>query len=259
MGKQIQVEIRGAIVILTLSNLPLNLLNNALKNELYSLLEQIKGRQELRALVLTGEGERAFSAGADMKEFARRIEENTAGSAWEWGHRTVDLAAQMPQVLIAGINGQAFGGGLEVAMMCDIILCSDAAKVGLPEVKRGIMPGNGGVEALFWRCGYAKAVELLTTGRLLSAQEALAYGVVDQVHPADKLLGRSLALAEDIAASPGLAVSGIKATLCRYKARNRRAARKFGSDMFAALHQTTDCAEGVSAFFEKRDAVYTHR
>lgn len=254
----IMLKREGPIGVLTLCNPPLNLLSNAMKDELKNQLSLLKADESLRVLIVTGSGDRAFCAGADLKEFPDRIKLNTAGEVWDKGHSSFDLCCNLPQMMIAALNGPALGGGYELALACDIIFAADTATVGLPEVKRGIMPGNGGVEALYHRVGYAAALELLVTGRIFKAEDAASLGLVDHLVPEDNVVTGALKLAQEISCQPGLAVRGIKETLVHYHTFSREQARAVGRQLFRSLHQTKDCKEGIQAFFEKREPKFCH-
>ncbi|HHY47727.1 MAG TPA: enoyl-CoA hydratase/isomerase family protein [Firmicutes bacterium] len=251
------LETEGAIGIVRLASPPLNLLSNKAKDELESVLDTLGGREDLRAVVVVGEGEKAFCAGADLKEFPERIRLGMAGSVWDQGHRMSERLSSLPQVTIAALNGVAFGGGLEVALACDMIIAGPAVRLGLPEVKRGIMPGNGGIQKLIERVGRHKAIEYLVTGKTVLAEEALKDGLVDRV--ASEPLQAAMELAREICSLPGVAVTAIKRVVLTYMANGYSSYYSTGREWFELLHQTEDCREALQAFFEKREPHFSHR
>ena len=250
---KVQLETKGAIGILTLQNPPLNLMSNTVKKELENIFITLQNDYSLRVVLITGAGNRAFCAGADLKEFPERIQQNSSGCTWDQGHERVDLVNKLPQILIAVINGIALGGGLELALACDIIFASKEVKLGLPEVKIGIMPGSAGIENLLERVGYSTALELLITGKILDAREAMELGIIDYLIENKPAINVAVELANIIISSPIQAVKAIKETLITYKKHSREEARIKGREHFIALHQTQNCLEGLDAFFKKRE------
>lgn len=208
-------------------------------------------RPDLRCLVITGTGTRAFSTGADLKERARL--DDTALRRQHATHRlglTIRQAFAFP--VIAAVNGLAHGGGAELALSCDMVIAADHARFCLPEVKRGIMPGMGGTQFLARKVGAQRAMELILSGREIDAQEALALGIAGRIVPQAALQAAALESARQIAASPPLAVSAV-ARAVRGGAGTDLAS---GLALELALHQrlmaSDDRREGIAAFVERR-------
>jgi len=233
-----------------------NALNFGLLAELAETLETLDRDGEVRAIVLTGAGERAFAAGADIVELAEQTPERLAAE----GHfEAWDRIAAIGLPVIAAVRGYALGGGCELAMSCDLIVAGDDAQFGQPEIRIGVMPGAGGTQRLTRAIGQARAMELILTGRMLPAEEALAAGLVSRVVPAGDTLASAIELADSIAAMPPVAVRAAKVAV-RSAAelplseglRRERAA-------FFALFATDDQHEGMAAFMAKRSPSWTGR
>lgn len=194
----------GRVALVTLSRPEvLNALNTQMGLDLAAALAEVAEDRRVRAVVLTGAGERAFCAGADLKE-----RQGMSFQAWQRQHRVFEEAArrlrQLPRPVLAAVNGYALGGGCELALSTDFVLASTTAVFGFPEVKRGIMPGLGGTQLLIRRLPLGLALELLMTGESLTAEEAWRCGLVNRLYAPDKLLEGALAVARQIAAnSPG--------------------------------------------------------
>jgi enoyl-CoA hydratase len=233
-----------------------NALNFALLAQLADVLETLDRDGEVRAVVLSGAGERAFAAGADIVELAEQTPERLAAE----GHfEAWDRIAAIGLPVIAAVRGYALGGGCELAMSCDLIVAGDDAQFGQPEIRIGVMPGAGGTQRLTRAIGQARAMELILTGRMLPAEEALAAGLVSRVVPAGDTLASAIELADTIAGMPPVAVRAAKAAV-RSAAelplseglRRERAA-------FFALFATDDQREGMAAFMAKRSPSWTGR
>ncbi len=250
----------GSIVVLTL-NRPqqLNALNQALIGELAAAFDQLEGDDSVRAVVLTGAGERAFAAGADINEIGT-IASVTHGR--RLALRSHELARRMAELrapIIAAINGFALGGGLELALACDIRFAAEQAQLGLPEVTLGIMPGWGGSQRLARLIGPGMAKLLMMTGERIAAGEALRLGLVERVYPATELMVASRELAGRIAAQPPLAVAAIKQAVVRGLELPLDDAVRYEAGLFAELATTEDAREGTQAFLQKRKAEWKGR
>lgn len=249
------MERDGPVVVLTL-NRPqqLNALNQTLIGELAAAFEQFDHDDSARAVILTGAGERAFAAGADISEIGT-ITSATHGR--QLAHRSHELARRMAELrapIIAAINGFALGGGLELALACDIRLAAEHAQLGLPEVTLGIMPGWGGTQRLARLVGPGMGKLLMMTGDRIAADEALRLGLVELVLPGGELLGAARALAARIAAQPPLAVAAIKQAVNRGLELPLDDANRYEAGLFAELAITEDAREGTQAFMQKRKA-----
>ena len=246
----ILVERRGAVTLVTL-NRPqaLNALNSEVLEELTDAFAAYDGDRAQRCLVLTGSGDKAFAAGADIKEmqpqgFADMYSANFF-AGWEQVTRT-------RKPWIAAVNGFALGGGCEVAMMADFIIASDTAKFGQPEIKLGVTPGMGGSQRLAHAVGKAKAMEMCLTGRMMDAAEAERSGLVAKVVPANELMTEAMKTAEAIAAMPPLAAMAVKEMVNAAFEMPLAQGLKFERRLFHGLFGTEDQKEGMAAFAEKR-------
>jgi enoyl-CoA hydratase len=225
----------------------LNALNFELMNEMLHALQTLERDEEILAIVLTG-NEKAFAAGADIKEFAAR---NLAQMLAENPLEKWQRIEKFPKPLIAAVSGYALGGGCELILMCDIVIASETAKLGLPEVNIGVMPGAGGTQRLTHLIGKFKAMELILTGRTIDAQEAFALGLVSKVVPAAEYLEEAKRVAREIASKSPIAVRAAKeAVLAALSGLEQGLA--FERKSFYLLFDTEDKKEGMQAFLEKR-------
>ena len=244
------VENRGAVTLVTL-NRPqaLNALNSDVLRELIEVFAAYDADESQRCLVLTGSGEKAFAAGADIKEMQPQVFADMYASDFFAGWEKV-TATRKPW--IAAVNGFALGGGCEVAMMADFIIAADSAKFGQPEIKLGVTPGMGGSQRLTWAIGKAKAMEMCLTGRMMDAAEAERSGLVAKVVPADQLLDEAMKTAEAIAAMPPLAAIAVKEMVNAAFEMPLAQGLRFERRLFHGLFGTEDQKEGMAAFVEKR-------
>ena len=234
----------------------LNALSFDLLEELVAVLETLDRDPACRAVVITGSGERAFAAGADIRELAPQ----TNASLTSGGRFAVwDRLAAIGLPLIAAVRGVALGGGCELAMTCDMIVAAEDAEFGQPEIRLGVMPGAGGTQRLTRAIGKARAMELILTGRTMSARDAAAAGLVTTIVPASATVDAALQLAERIAAMPPLAVRAAKAAVLDASDRPLAAGLARERETFYSLFDTQDQAEGMAAFTEKRPPVWSGR
>jgi enoyl-CoA hydratase len=227
----------------------LNALDFALIRELTDALEALDADPACRAIVITGAGERAFAAGADIRELATQTP-TTLFSGNEF-HRW-ERIKRIRTPLIAAVRGVALGGGCELAMTCDMIVAADDARFGQPEITLGVMPGAGGTQRLTRAIGKAKAMELVLTGATLSAREAEERGLVTRIVPAADVTTAALDLAARIAAMPPVAVRAAKEAVNRAFEVSLEAGLEFERRAFYLLFDTDDAKEGLAAFSEKR-------
>jgi enoyl-CoA hydratase len=253
----ILVKRKGAVGVITL-NRPqaLNALNAALISELGAAIDDLEFDSGIGAIVLTG-SEKAFAAGADIKEMAGKhyIEaytEDFITSGWE-------RVAQCRKPVIAAVGGFALGGGCEVAMMCDIVIASETARFGQPEIQLGTMPGAGGTQRLPRFIGKAKAMDLCLTGRMMDAAEAERAGLVSRVVPAEKLLDEAMAVAERIAGLSQPIAMMVKESVNRAFETTLAEGVRFERRLFHATFATEDQKEGMAAFVEKRRPAFRNR
>lgn len=255
--EQIQIRRDGDVVIATIHRPEaLNALNQIVLRSLAALLDWIDGSiadgaGPVRALVLTGAGEKAFVAGADIKQFENMTPASSADFA-RAGQKLFTRLEESSVPVIAAVNGFALGGGLELALACDFIYASDNAKFGLPECTLGIMPGFGGTVRLPRRIGAGLAREMTMTGLMISAQDALAAGLVNKVFPQAELLTKAIETAKTIATRAPIAVGKIKASIHQGASLTEEKANELEAKFFGDLFATHDRTEGVHAFIEKR-------
>jgi enoyl-CoA hydratase len=249
----------GGVVVVTLDRQEaLNALNREVLSELRDRLRELATDTETRVLVLTGAGDRAFAAGADIKEMTEMgvLE----GHAWgSLGHECGRLLESMPKPTLAAVNGFALGGGCELALACDIRYASERAQFGQPEINLAIIPGWGGTQRLARAVGPALAKDLILTGRAIDAAEALRIGLVSAVYPAGELLDRVLETAAALAAKSAVALSAAKDAANRSLQGDLGAGLSYEAILFAALFATEDQKEGMRAFAEKREPRFIGR
>jgi enoyl-CoA hydratase/carnithine racemase len=255
----IELEL-GAVAHLTLNNPPMNLVTDDLLAELDSALGLLENTEpgDVRAVVISGSGERAFSAGSDVKGF-----ESHVGSAGR-PHFTREEAvmkrlADLPMPTIAAIEANALGGGLELALACDIRVASERARLGLPEVRLAVTPGAGGTQRLPRAVGVARAKELTLTGRILDAHEAERIGLVTRVVPQGQARAAADEIAAEIAQRGPLAVREVKRLIDRSVDLDIDAGLAAEIDASERVFNSEDMLEGARAFFEKRPPQYRGR
>ena len=227
----------------------LNALDFALIAALTDVLEGLDQDPGCRAVVITGAGDRAFAAGADVLELARQSP--TSLTVDDDFHRW-ERIKRIRKPLIAAVRGFALGGGCELAMLCDMIVAGEDAQFGQPEIKLGVMPGAGGTQRLTRAIGKARAMEMVLTGRNMGAREAEAHGLVTSVVPSEATVPAALELAGRIAAMPPVAVLAAKAAVNRAEELSLEAGLEFERRSFYLLFDTDDQKEGMAAFAEKR-------
>lgn len=249
-------EISNGIATLTF-NRPkaLNALNQALLKEFDTVLNQVENSQDIRVLILTGSGEKAFVAGADISELAR-MNPLLAKSFSTKGQKLFSRLESLPVPVIAAVNGFALGGGTEVALACDFIYASEKAVFGLPEITLGLIPGFGGTQRLTRIVGTNLAKELIYTGKTFSAADALAYGIANKVSAPEALMDDVMKTANAIAKKGAVSLRAAKEAIECGKDMDLETACRFEADAFALCMASADAAEGTSAFLEKRKAEF---
>ena len=255
--ENILVERRGKVGIVTL-NRPkaLNALNAALIAELGLALDDFEADPGIGAIVLTG-SEKAFAAGADIKEMADKTYMQAYGE--DFITRGWERVAQCRKPVVAAVAGFALGGGCEVAMMCDIVIAAENARFGQPEINLGTMPGAGGTQRLPRFIGKAKAMDLCLTGRMMDATEAERAGLVSRIVPADKLLAEAIGVAERISELSVPIAMMVKESVNRAFETTLAEGLRFEKRLFHSMFALDDQKEGMSAFIEKRKAAFRHR
>ena len=245
-------EKKGKIAVLTI-NRPdaLNALNKDVNLALLACLEKADGDDEIRVVIITGSGNRAFIAGADIKEMLPL----SSSEAREHGLRSKRLADKLwtiGKTVIAMIDGFCLGGGLEYAMACDLRIASEKSKFGLPEITLGIIPGTAGTQRLPRLIGLTKAKELCLTGEIFDAKRALEYGLVNHVFPPETLVAETYAIANTIVKRGAFAAKMVKSAMNRGTETDLETASLFEINCFALCFSTKDQKEGMQAFIEKK-------
>jgi methylglutaconyl-CoA hydratase len=252
-------ERRDGVAFVTLNRpASANALSRALVLGLETALSELRGDDALRAVVLTGAGDKAFSAGADLKERRGWSLDETRAFVREL-NRLMDLVAAFPRPVIAAINGVAFGGGLELALACDIRLAADRAEVGLTETRLGIIPGAGGTQRLPRLTGVAVAKELILTGRRIGAARARELGIVSEVVPAAELPAAAARLAAEVAACGPLALAQAKLAIDGGLDLPLAAGLALEQACYEVVLGSDDRNEGLAAFAEKRPPAFKGR
>ncbi|BEQ14608.1 enoyl-CoA hydratase/isomerase family protein [Desulfoferula mesophila] len=255
----VQYEINDFIAQVTLNNPPMNPLTAEAKQDLGRVFKELDEKSDqVRAVVLAGGGEKAFAAGADIKAFLELTPE-TALPRLERSHEIFSLVENYRWPVIAAIRGFCLGGGLELALCCDIRYAAEDAVLGFPEVNLSIFPGNGGMARGLHFLGLGRFKELVYTGRRISAAEAYEYGLVEKVVPTEALMEEALGLAKSIAKRGPLGVAGAKKVINQTRDLAVSEALAVESRNWSQLAATEDMKEGARAFVEKRKPVYRCR
>lgn len=251
------IEISDSIATVTI-NRPqsLNALNCTVLRELECTFYELERDRTVQVVILTGSGEKAFVAGADIKEMAE-IDAAQAHIFARQGQQVLLALEKMKKPVIAAVNGFALGGGFELALACDFIYASEKAKFGFPEVTLGIIPGFGGTQNLSRLIGPNRAKELIFTGRIIDAPRAAAWGIVNEIAPVEELLSAARATATAISKVGTLAVGYAKDAIVNGLNMGREDGCRYEAALFGVLFATTDQKEGMAAFVEKRKAVFT--
>ncbi|HEV8437935.1 MAG TPA: enoyl-CoA hydratase-related protein [Methylomirabilota bacterium] len=255
----IRLERRDGVATITLDRPDvLNAMNNPMRGELLEVFTQLGGDHNMRAILITGAGERAFSAGADIREFL----EPAVPTSFREERKRLDFRREMdrcPQPIIAAIRGYALGGGLELALACDIRIAAEDAQLGLTEINLAIIPGGGGTQRLPRLVGRGKALELILTGARVPASEALRIGLVERVVPAAELMPSAQALARTIADKAPIALRYAKEAVVGGLSLPLADGLRLENDLATLLRTTEDRAEGARAFVEKRKPKWSGR
>ena len=262
MADYISAEIDGAVAVVTIDHPPVNALSAPLLEELEAEIDRLDADDDVRAILLVGAGDRAFVAGADISEFPSlreaAAEANERGSArgiQKLGHR-MD-AARTP--FVAAIHGFCLGGGLELAMCCDVRIASDDAQLGQPEIKLGLIPGGGGTQRLPRLVGIGRAQYLNMTGDFINARTGYDWGLVEKVVSRDELRETALGIARTIAARSPVSIGVLRELARTTRDLSLEEGLRREADGFRRCLESEDGAEGVAAFLEKREPQFTGR
>lgn len=232
-----------------------NALSLALLEEFQSVIGRIKEDRDVRAVIITGAGEKVFCAGADLKERAN-MNEDEVRHAVDLIRRMMDMTEQLPQPVIAAINGIALGGGTELTLACDIRIASETATLGLTETSLAIIPGAGGTQRLPRLIGLGRAKELIYTARRISAFEAKEYGLVEHVVPANELENKAMEIAGRIAENGPIAIRLAKEAITKGMQEDLKTGLQMERQAYEGVIHTKDRTEGLQAFREKRKPIY---
>jgi enoyl-CoA hydratase/carnithine racemase len=257
--QNIRAEVTDKIAVLTVDHPPVNSFNSQVVTDLEEAIDGLLADDEVKAIIITGGGTNAFVAGADIpeiKDLFESADEAAAAEFGEQGHRTFFKIERSPKPVIAAINGFCLGGGLELAMACHMRICSDRARLGQPEINLGIIPGWGGTQRLPRLVGKGKAIEMILTGDMITAQEAYRIGLVNKVVPAGAVLKEAQGLARKIVSKSKFPAAAALQAISQGLEVTIDEGLKIETQEFGKLTDTEDAREGVSAFLEKRQAQF---
>ena len=257
----VKVSIEDRIATLTIDHPPANAFSEQTVLDLATAFDQVSANPEVKVIIITGAGQFAFVAGADINEIKAQIDLARAGKEVKRdlirkGQDLFDRIEQSTKPVIAAINAVCLGGGMELAMACHIRIASDTARFGQPEVNLGVLPGWGGTARLPRIVGRSKAIELIATGDMIPAQEAARLGLVNKVVPAGQVVKTAVDLAKKLTSKSGLTVSAILEAINQGMDMSLDQAQKLAEEKFVYLCSTEDGYEGVSAFLQKRQAKF---
>lgn len=249
-------EIRDQVAILTIDHPPMNALDVATKEDIGEIFRELDNRRkEIRAVILHGAGDKAFAAGADIKTFME-LKPDTAKRRLTRSHQIYKIVEDFEWPVIAAIHGFCLGAGLELALCCDIRYAEESAKLGFPEVKLSVFPGNGGTRRALYHVPLGKLKELVYSGDMIDAGEAFRLGLVEKVTPPGRVMDAAMELASKIIKRGPLGVAAAKKVLNRTRDLPLSDGLELESDFWANLTATEDMKEGARAFIEKRKPEY---
>ena len=255
----VKLVLEDRVAIITIDHPPVNALNQPTLEELNAVADEVIGDDNVKAAVVTGGGQIAFVAGADINEFTKLETAEQAQAVSRQVQALFDMIACAPKPFIAAINGVALGGGLELAMACHMRIIGDRAKVGQPEINLGIIPGWGGTQRLARLVGTAKAIELILTGDSLTAQEAYRLNLVNKVVPGGEVLKTAKDLAKKISQKGALAIRASLQAIVSGADLPLAQGLALEAEQFGTIGLSQDAREGVSAFLQKRQPVFKDR
>ena len=256
----LQCAIDDGVALVTLDNPPLNLVTLELTRRLNELVARLAADPAVRVMVLTGSGTKAFCAGSDIKEFPEMMASGAVvPKKLALENEAFSRIDDFPKPTIAALNGLAFGGGLELAVCCDLIVAEAGVSVALPEIKLGVFPGSGGTIRVTRRVGEARAKEMMFFGEPLPVETALAWGLINRVVPKGEALKAALDMARRLAAQPGVALQACKQSIDMAFDTAENVAVETSLTLSDRVFSSADCAEGVRAFFAKEPPSFKHR
>ncbi|HAL62016.1 MAG TPA: hypothetical protein DCP08_06385 [Chloroflexi bacterium] len=255
----VKISIEDRVALLTLDYPPMNVLNTATVIELNDALDELLTNDEVKAIVITGGGQYAFIAGADINQIASIKSPDEARGLVKMGHVLMSKIESAEKPIIAAINGYALGGGLELAMACHMRICNNRAQLGQPEISLGIIPGFGGTQRLPRIVGKGRALELIVTGARISGAEAANIGLVNKAVPAGEVVRTAMGLAKKIASLGKLAIAAALEAVNEGMETTLEEGLEIEADKFASLVGTEDMKEGITAFLEKRQPKFVDR
>jgi enoyl-CoA hydratase/carnithine racemase len=245
----VRLEVESGVGTIRLDRPPMNAFSRQVQEELKAAAEEATRRADVRAVVVYG-GEKVFAAGADIKEMTAMSYSDVAPVARRLS-ACFGAISEIPKPTVAAVTGYALGGGMEVALGCDRRVCGDNAKLGQPEILLGIIPGGGGTQRMARLIGPSRAKDLIFTGRMVGAEEALAIGLVDQVVPADEVYSAARSWAEQFVDGPAVALAAAKKAIDGGLDVDLRSGLDLEAELFAALFATEDRKAGMTSFVEK--------
>lgn len=256
--QKIDLVIRDGYAVIVLNNPPMNVVSAPLTRQLYATLKALEGNDSVRALVLTGAGDRAFCAGSDIAELTEMTE---SGAALEkkliFQNKVFEQLRSFPKPTIAALNGYTYGGGLEIAACCDLIVAETQVKLCLPEIKLGVFPSSGGTYRVARKIGEARAKEMIFLGEPITAMQAHAWGLVNRVVDQGMALAEARVMAQKLGRGPALALQAAKAVI--QLAFDRSDAEAVSESLKASdrVFSSKDAKEGIEAFLAKRPADFS--
>ncbi len=249
--KSVICEITDGLAVVSINNPPVNALNETVISELDAIIQELSGNSSVQVVIVTGAGEKAFVAGADIKQFLG-MDAASGKELARRGQQIFTKLSTLKQPVIAAVHGFALGGGCELALACDIRIASENAVMGVPEVSLGVIPGYGGTQRLPRLVGPSQAMSLILTGDPIKAEEALRIGLVDKVVPIGEALNEAKAMAKRIMTRGPLAVQAAKRAVYEGMKVSLEEGIAFEADCFSELCNTEDQKEGANAFLGKR-------
>lgn len=255
MEKELLFKVEGKVAVMEINRPPYNPLNQGVINEMDFYLDKVFQNDEIRALVIKGVGEKAFSAGADIEQFIPKLGLKDLSMTADF-HQTFEKLNKLPIPVIAALKGHVLGGGLELALACDFRICDENTQLGLPEINLGIFPGAGGTQRLPRLVGRSKAMEIMMFGNAISANEAFQIGLVNRVVSSGEADRNAMSWAEELARKPVTAIGKIKKAILHGSNLPLAEGLQYEVELFSDVFKSEDAKEGVKAFIEKRKPVF---